>query len=493
LNTIANNLSNMNTTGFKAQTTSFSDLLYQEIGSSGSGDSIQQGTGVQVATNATDFSSGSISSASSTSDMAIDGTGFFVLDNDGSQLYTRNGAFEVSSDGTLESSGGLAVMGYSATDGVVNTNGALSDITIPTNSIMAASATNTFSVTQNLDSSSTVGTSASSPVTIYDSQGNSYTANVTYTKTGTNEWSYSITVPDTLSATTSTTGPDTTTTYNFGSSGSTLATVNTGTDLTITGLTSSGTSATITAPTVTAGESIADYATALTSALSSAGITGVTASSTSGQLTIAGTDFSTSGSVIQDPVASSNTTGALIFDANGNLTTPAANETAITFAGLSDGASTLNLTWDLYGSSGSPNISQTASSSTTSATSQNGYASGDYESFSIDSSGVITAKFSNDQNQVVGQIAVATITNQEGLEAEGSTNYATTSASGSASVGVAGTGGRGTLEDSYLEASNVDVSSEFSQLIIAQRAFEANSKAVTTFDTVTQDAINMIR
>lgn len=492
LNTIANNLANMNTTGFKTQTTSFSDLLYQQIGSSGSGDPILQGSGVQIATNATNFTSGSISSANSTSDVAIDGTGFFVLDNNGSQLYTRNGAFEVSADGTLESSGGQAVMGYTATNGVVNTSGAVSDISIPTGSIMTPSATTSFGVTQNLNSSSAIGTSASSPITIYDSLGNSYTATVTYTKTAANQWSYNITVPDTLEAATSTSGPDTTYTYDFGTNGGTLATVNTGTNMTITGLTSSGDSATITAPTVTAGESIDDYATALSAALTTAGITGVTASSSGGTLSITGADFSTSGSVIQDPVASTNATGTLVFDSNGNLTTPATDQSGISFAGLSDGAAALNLTWDLYGSAGASNISQTASSSTTSATSQNGYTSGEYESFSIDSTGVITAKFSNDQTKVVGQMAVALIANQQGLKAIGSTTYATTSASGSASVGVAGTGGRGTLEDSALEASNVDVSNEFSQLIIAQRAFEANSKAVTTFDTVTQDAINMI-
>jgi flagellar hook protein FlgE len=108
LDTIANNLSNMNTTAYKEQTTSFSDLLYQQIGTTGSGDASQVGSGTQVATNSTDFTTGSIASASSTSDIAINGTGFFVLDNSGSQLYTRNGAFQVSSTGTLESADGLA-------------------------------------------------------------------------------------------------------------------------------------------------------------------------------------------------------------------------------------------------------------------------------------------------------------------------------------------------------------------------------------------------
>jgi flagellar hook protein FlgE len=92
----------------------------------------------------------------------------------------------------------------------------------------------------------------------------------------------------------------------------------------------------------------------------------------------------------------------------------------------------------------------------------------------------------------VGQLAIATVSNEQGLVNLGSSEYQTTTASGDAAVGVAGSGGRGTIDGSSLEASNVNISAEFSDLIVAQRAFEANSKAVTTFDTVTQETINMI-
>jgi flagellar hook protein FlgE len=453
-------------------------------------------------------------------------------------------------------------------------------------------------VTQTLNSGASIGDTATSPVKVYDSQGKSYEATVTYTKTGTNQWSYSVTMPDTLNSTPATaatvtdtvtptstvsgantiskfnfdsssgtlptgatsgtlatvdggttlsiggtsvtipaagesvsalagqinglgitgvsasvsggvlsvTSPTATTvtssvkqdvagatvSYDFGSSGSTLSTVNTGTNLTLTGLTATGASATITAPTVTSGESVATYATALTSALSNAGIVGVTVNNAGGKLSITGANLSTSGSVIQDPVASSATTGTLSFDSNGNLTSPATNVSGLTFSGLSDGAATLDLNWNLFGTTGTSAVTQTASTSTTGSATQNGYASGQYNGLSVNSSGVVTASFSNNQNEIVGQLALATVSNQEGLQAEGSTNYATTTASGNAAIGVAGAGGRGTLEDSTLEGSNVDISSEFSSLIVAQRAFEANSKAVTTFDTVTQEAIGMI-
>jgi len=104
----------------------------------------------------------------------------------------------------------------------------------------------------------------------------------------------------------------------------------------------------------------------------------------------------------------------------------------------------------------------------------------------------VSATFSNGQRMAVGQLALASVSNLQGLALKGNGNYETTLSSGTASVGVAGTAGRGTLQDGALEQSNVNISAEFSQLIIAQRAFEANSKAVTTFDTVTQETINMI-
>jgi flagellar hook protein FlgE len=497
LNTIANNLSNMNTTGFKAQTTNFSDLFYQEAGTTGSGDDIQVGTGVQVASNSTDFTGGSISSTGIATDAAINGTGFFVLDNGGSQLYTRDGNFQLSSNGTLESSAGQGVMGYAATNGVINAGGALSNIVVPTGQVMQPSATTTFSMTQNLNSESAVGATASGPVTVYDSLGKSYTATVNYTKTGNNTWSYSISMPDTLTPNATTAGGVSTINYDFGSSGGTLATVDPGTNLTITAPATAGGTATTALPAFTGTpETIADYVTDLNTALGTAGITvgagGVTVSSTAaGVLTISGANISTSGSLIQNPVGA-NTTGTLTFNSAGNLVNPAGDVSGISFGGLSDGAAKMNMTWDVLGNTGTGNISQTAAANSTSSANQNGYSSGEYQSFAIGADGTVSAQYSNGQSQTVGQLAIATVSSQQGLVDVGSTEYQTTSASGLASVGVAGSGGRGTLEGSSLEASNVNISAEFSDLIVAQRAFEANSKAVTTFDTVTQETINMI-
>ncbi len=494
LNTIANDLSNMSTTGFKAQTTNFSDLFYQQVGSSGSGDTIQVGGGVQVASNVSDFSQGSFDTSGTTnSDVALNGNGFFVVNDGGTNMLTRNGAFSQDANGNLITSDGLDVMGYPATNGVVNTSAALAPINIPvTGQVQEPQATTSFGMTANLDSSAGIGSRIPGQVEVYDSLGNSYEATVDYTKTANNQWSYSISLPDTLTPTSSAAVGVTTINYNFGSSGATLANVDSGTNLTITGPTAAGT-ATITAPSWTAPESVSQYATDLTSALSAAGITGVSVSSNAaGQLSIVGTGISTSGSVIQDPVPSANATGTLTFDSSGNLVSPVGNVSGISFSGLSDGAATLNMTWNILGSSRTPTIGQVDSASSASAPTQNGYASGDYSGFTISTNGTVSATYSNGQTQTVGQLALANVTNLQGLSLQGNSNYLTTLASGAASIGASGTDGLGAIQGSTLEMSNVDISAEFSDLIIAQRAFEANAKSVTTFDSVTQDTINMV-
>jgi flagellar hook protein FlgE len=497
LNTIANDLSNMSTTAFKSQTTNFSNLFSQQLGSSGSGDAIQLGEGVQVASNETSFTQGSSNTTGNSTDMELIGNGFFVLNAGGTNVLTRAGDFSLASNGNLVSSDGLNVMGYPAVNGAVNSSAALSPINIPVGQVEAPSATTTFGMTATLDSAAAVNTTVPGQVQVYDSMGKSYEATVDYTNLGNNQWSYNITMPDTLSANSVTAAGTTTINYNFGSSGGTLATVDPGTNLTITGPAGTST-ATIAAPPVTAGEVLGSvgvppcYADDLQNAINNAGITGVTVSTNGGQLSISGAGITTGGSLIQDPIASANTTGTLTFNDDGNLVSPASNVSAISFAGLSDGAASLNMTWNILGTSGTPTINQVDTASAVSATTQNGYPSGTYQSFAVGSNGTVTATYSNGQEQNVGQLALGNVSNLQGLRDLGNSEYATTLASGTATVGTSGTSGLGTVTGGALEESNVNISAEFSDLIIAQRGFEANSKAVTTFDTITQETINMI-
>ena len=182
--------------------------------------------------------------------------------------------------------------------------------------------------------------------------------------------------------------------------------------------------------------------------------------------------------------------GNLTFDGDGNLTAPAADVANIAITGFADGASDQTFTWNLY-DQGTPVLSQVAAPNGTSAVQQDGSGSGALSKFSIGSDGMITGTFSNGKTAVLGQLALATFANVQGLLRTGNNGFAETLASGQAVVGAPGTGGRGTLEGGALELSNVDIAKEFAAMIVAQRGFQANARVVTTFDQITQETINL--
>jgi flagellar hook protein FlgE len=191
------------------------------------------------------------------------------------------------------------------------------------------------------------------------------------------------------------------------------------------------------------------------------------------------------------------TTGTMTFDSSGNLTstTPAETNGAITgikITGLADGAANMNLTWNLNSSAGSPTITQQDSASTTSATDVNGYGSGTLTGFSVLSNGTVQGTFSNNQTLALGQVAVAGFANPEGLSQTNGGEMQATTASGAAVVGQAGVGGNGTITGGAVEQSNVDLSTEFSNMIVAQQSYEASAKALTTLDQVSQATLQMI-
>jgi flagellar hook protein FlgE len=184
-------------------------------------------------------------------------------------------------------------------------------------------------------------------------------------------------------------------------------------------------------------------------------------------------------------------TGTLTFNGAGQLTAPAANVTGITVTGLADGANNLTFSWNLFNANGSGLVTQVAGPSATSTTIQDGFASGTLVSFLIGSDGTVQGTFSNGQTAALGQIAVASFENNQGLVRNGSNEFLASLASGQANIGAPGTGGRGTLSGGSLEQSNVDIATQFAQLILEQRGYQANAKTVTTFDEVTQTAINL--
>src|ERR1700722_19200855 len=138
LNTIGNNLANLNTTAFKQQNTRFENLFYQQIGVNGSGDALQVGAGTKVATTSTDYSQGSINPTGLSSDMALSNDGYFVINQGGVSELTRAGNFQLDSSGKLITSEGASVMGYAAISGVIGSNSTLTALQLPVGTTEAA-------------------------------------------------------------------------------------------------------------------------------------------------------------------------------------------------------------------------------------------------------------------------------------------------------------------------------------------------------------------
>ncbi len=395
LDVIGNNLANLNTDGFKDQTLSFGDIFSQMQGTSGNGDPIQIGSGVQIEGTSSNFTNGSVNSTGTASNMALQGNGYFVVSGNGETSFTRDGDFSVNASGQLTTASGDLVMGFPATNGVVSTSGVLSPITVNSSGTVPAAATSSFAVDANLDSASPVGTTFNTPLTIYDSLGTSQSLNIQYTNTGTNAWSYSVTVPGSA--------------------------------------------------------------------------TGSTAATT----TLA--------------------SGTMTFNSSGQLTSPTGTVPAINITGLADGAANMSLTWNLNDSSGNPVITQqnTASALNTTPT-QNGFAAGALTGYSVLSDGIVQGQYSNGQTMALGQVAVASFSNPQGLAQTGDGNEQATTGSGAAVIGQAGVGGDGSITGGAVEGSNVSLSTEFANMIVAQQSYDANAKVLTTLDQVDQSTIQMV-
>jgi flagellar hook protein FlgE len=187
-------------------------------------------------------------------------------------------------------------------------------------------------------------------------------------------------------------------------------------------------------------------------------------------------------------------TGNVTFDSNGNLLTPAPTDPPPQFQvqGLADGASDLSLSWNLYNGT-APQITQYAAASAVSAVTQNGSAAAQLSQVSLSANGSIVAQYSNGLQTVIGQLAMATIQNPQSLLTVGNNNYGVSALTALPAVGVANTGGRGSITSGAVESSNVDIAQEFTNLIVFQRAYQANAKVVTTVDTLTQATINLIQ
>lgn len=187
-------------------------------------------------------------------------------------------------------------------------------------------------------------------------------------------------------------------------------------------------------------------------------------------------------------------TGTLTFDSNGVLTdpTPTGPFPVFNIAGLANGAADLNLTWSMYEGT-SARITQYAQPSAISANAQDGSSAAQLVRVGLATGGAVLAQYSNGEQRVVGQLAMAAVRNPESLIAVGNNNYQLSARSALPAIGVPETGGRGTILGGAVEASTVDIAKEFTNLIVLQRGYQANTRVVTTVDELSQETINLKR
>jgi flagellar hook protein FlgE len=188
-------------------------------------------------------------------------------------------------------------------------------------------------------------------------------------------------------------------------------------------------------------------------------------------------------------------TGSVTFDDTGVLSSPALSGGPVSFAvaGLNTGAADLSIDWSLYASDGTPKLTQYAQTSAVAAVSQNGLPASQLVKVGLSDGGQILAQYSNGEQRVVGQLALAAIRNSDSLMAVGNNTYQLTARTATPAVGLPGTGGRGKVLGSSLESSTVDIAQEFTNLIVLQRGYQANARVVTAVDEISQETISMKR
>lgn len=445
MDVIGNNISNVNTYGFKKGRATFQDMISQQINGAarpteevGGVNPKEVGLGMSVATIDTIFTQGNLQTTGNTTDLAIQGNGFFVLKNGDETFYSRAGVFGTDSNGTLVNpANGLRVQGWMAEDvngrQVVRTSATPTDLVIPVGQKDPPKATenvryfcnlnkNTPEIPDNPTADQVIEGTWQTEIDIYDTYGSAHQVQMNFAKVpgNPNQWTVTVNVdPDNADFTQTrigfgtTDGVQNTYTLNFDNTGK------------------------------------------LQSVVDSAG----NQSNPQGEIVLQASYA----------VADSNA------DANGNPY-----------------RQTFNLNLGTIGSMENT-ITQAASKSTTKANYQDGYKLGYLDNFKIDQSGIITGVYSNGSVRTIGQVAMASFTNQGGLEKKGDNTYAESINSGMANIGESGTQGKGSMLSGTLEMSNVDLTEQLTDMIVTQRGFESNAKTIQTGDSMLETVLGLKR
>lgn len=505
MDVIGNNIANINTIGFKSSRTTFSDMLSQvQRSASAPTDGLgginprQIGLGVDVESIDLVFSDSSPQQTGKNTDLALSGNGLFVLREGDQSFYTRNGAFTFDEAGYYVMPGnGLRVQGWNGVDGVINTNGTATDIVVPVGNTMEATATTTIDYSGNLNKESLTIKSIQPTAAVGGTMDDVTTQeNGTYTSVnvdGTNAMAAVITLSD------GTTMNVTSGYYEVGKSVpiTTLATIydSLGGRHEVTLL--------IDKDTTTVDANLTDEAALATAVDPTANppvfnnrwrVYIAPSAGEKGPADAAFTNQYTRSEANGNPEADgSSTTGTMssinyiYFNDKGQFVSNGQSELAsIEFSyGDGNGAQTQNASINFTG------MTQYASN-TTSFPITDGNAAGILQSVAIDGNGIITGTYTNGLLRAEAQIAVAQFNNSSGLSKVGTTVYAESNNSGAANIKTIADFGLSVIS-SALEMSNVDLASEFSDMIITQRGFQANSKVTTVSDEMLETLVNMKR
>jgi len=452
MDVIGNNISNVNTTGFKRGRVNFQDLISQMMqGPARPNERVgginpkQIGLGMQVASIDTIHTQGSLQTTGVKTDLAIQGEGFFILRAGDEDFYTRAGAFGVDSEGFMVNpANGMRVQGWMArdVDGVttINTSARIEDLIIPIGSKDPAQETTEVFLASNLNKNTPIipanATQAqidagtwTAEYDIYDSFGNTHTLRVDYVRNpdAENQWIATVTI-----------NPEAEEPVN---------------------------------------QQVA--------------VGGV--ESADGQTYIV--EFANDGTLqsVQNAEGGLLNADDLIVEVTFDVpraAIPIDPETGLPQEGPQTQTFNLNL-----GGVGSfvDATTQFASASSNKVYSQNGFPMGYLEDFRIDQSGVVTGIFSNGNNRSLGQVALATFRNPGGLEKTGDTNFQESINSGIPDVGTVGVAGKGVIIAGALEMSNVDLAEQFTDMIVTQRGFQANSRTIQTSDQMLQEVLTLKR
>ncbi|NYS61687.1 flagellar hook protein FlgE [Vreelandella salicampi] len=428
LGAVGNNIANSQTVGFKSSEVQFADVYAQS----------RIGLGTRVSATLQNFSQGNIESSSRNMDLAIAGEGFFRFEQPGGGVgYSRNGQLTMEPNGDLVNAQGARIMGYAAIDGEVQGGGDVEALNVDAGDL-AANKTSELDVSLNLDAEEEALIDEDGDPLFAGGTDEENAANVA-NGLGANQYSYSTngTIYDSQGNARNLTMYFTKTAANewrvdARMSGGPAGAPNYGfTDI---------------------GDGL-DFA----------------QNGTLDGFEEFDIDLSAADAITNDDGDVDNDLNEFDNTADGTDETLAFQEITVDFAGTT----------------------QFANSSTVNELNQDGYTSGSLVGVTIEDDGTIVRNYSNEQSLAAGQIALVSFRNPEGLKPEGDNLWSATGSSGQELVGAAGTGQRGLIEASAIETSNVDLAGELVDMIISQRAYQANSQTISTQDELLQTIINL--